>query len=159
MDDPRPAPERKPLTVRKRVGLSLVKENLVDAQEIARLKPLLLQAWNRNDPPANEQERDSRFISDVYECRTPGKLYVIRTEMPNETRKRWQSRMTEDNSHHSAIVSNHWHSQAVTAYDLAVSESIAWSEQEKNFYDYICEVADWRIKVKNPRDPNMQPQD
>ena len=42
------------------------------------------------------------------------------------------------------------HSQDVTAYDLAVAEPVPWSEEEKRFYDYVCEVADWRIKVPNP---------
>ena len=70
-------------------------------------------------------------------------------------RREWQSR-TEANSYHSAIVLNDWHSRAVTAYDLAVGKPIPWTETEKNFYDYLCEVADWRIKVEQAERPRVR---
>jgi hypothetical protein len=158
VDDPRPLSDRKPLWPEKRMGASLVKERLADTKEIERVKALLLQVWKRNDPPLNEEEGKSRAIIDVYDCPAPGKLAIVRTETPDETRKRWQTEKTDENSHHSSIVSNHWHSQAVTAYDLAVVKPIMWTEQEKKFYAYLCEVADWRIKVPTPNNPKARPQ-
>ncbi|HWQ07916.1 MAG TPA: DUF3274 domain-containing protein, partial [Holophaga sp.] len=87
-----------------------------------------------------------------------GRLWVCYDESPDETRSRLQRTGSTENSFHSAIVSNHWHSQAVTAYDLAVSSTIWWSKSEKDFYDYLCEVADWRIKVPNPDNLKQMPQ-
>jgi hypothetical protein len=87
-------------------------------------------------------------IVSILEVKTlgTGRLWVRYQATPDGIRKHQQSLELDDNSYHSAIVSNHWHSQMVTAYDLALGEPIFWSDKEQKFYNYICEVADWRIK-------------
>lgn len=89
--------------------------------------------------------------------RPTGRLWLRYEESPNETRRRLQTTGETENSFHSSIVSHPWHSQAVTAYDLAVSTPIRWSEREKKFYEYVCLVADWRIKSREPSNPNVPP--
>lgn len=89
--------------------------------------------------------------------RPTGRLWLRYEESPNETRRRLQTTWETENSFHSSIVSHPWHSQAVTAYDLAVSTPIRWSEREKKFYEYACLVADWRIKSREPGNPNVPP--
>ena len=110
-------------------------------------------AWrdilNRGKPLAQQTPYVIQVVEIQDEQGRSSRLRVHRKETPDETRQRWQSKKMDENSHHSSIVSNHWHSQAVTAYDLALGRPIPWTEEEKKFYAYLCEVADWRIKTKN----------
>ena len=147
IDDPRPVPERKPLTVEKRQGLSLVKETVFDTQEIERVKDLVLQDWLRRMPPLNDAEAKTRTVWQVYDNAGPGKLLILRTETPEEARYRWQHERIAD-SYHSAIVGNPNHSKYVAAYDLALGAPIKETEEEAKFRIYLCIVADWR--KKNP---------
>ena len=75
------------------------------------------------------------------------KLFITRPETPNEARLRHQ-RSTSSRSFHSAIwasAANHAH---VTAYDISVGQGRAVSD--KDFYAYLCAVADWRLKEPPP---------
>ena len=116
-------------------------------------------AWrdilNRGKPLEQQTPYVIQVVELEDELGRSSRLRVYRTETPDETRKRWQSKRMDENSHHSSIVSNPWHSQAVTAYDLALGRPIAWTEEEKKFYAYLCEVADWRIKTA---DPELRPE-
>ena len=131
--DPRPAGERVPMA---------------QAGEHEALRRML----NRGKAPEARMDR----ILDVAEA-GEGKLLVRYRPSPEWLRLHWQRDVSEANSGHSSIVLSPRHSQDVTAYDLAVAEPVPWSEEEKRFYDYVCEVADWRIKVPNPTDPADRP--
>jgi hypothetical protein len=102
----------------------------------------LRRAWNKGKVPEDAMDR-------IYEVMDQGgdKLLIQYRPTPEGVRREWQNR-TETNSYHSSIVLNDWHSRAVTAYDLAVAKPVLWTETEKKFYKYLCEVADWRIKSK-----------
>jgi hypothetical protein len=78
-----------------------------------------------------------------------GKVQIIRSETPNEARKRLmetpRDQLTKDNalSFHSAIPANPEHSRRAVAYDLAIGQ--ARSIDDEAFYTYLCRVADWRL--------------
>ena len=145
LDDPRPADRREPLCP----------PLLIPPGHWDPLRDLL----NRGKPP-EQQFREIRYAREIMdEGGAPtGRILVGRDETPDEIRQRWQHEGLEENSRHSAIVAHPWHSQTVTAYDLAVTTSIIWTEKEERFYAYLCEVADWRIKVDKPGDPGARPQ-
>ena len=117
--------------------------------------PYDYEAWREILNRGKSKEQQTPYVCQVIELEDEqgrtSRLRVYRTETPDETRKRWQSQQNDENSHHSSIVSNHWHSQAVTAYDLSLGKPIPWTEGEQRFYKYLCEVADWRIKARNPK--------
>jgi hypothetical protein len=138
IDDPRPVDKRVPLCP------SL----FIPPGHWESLKEML----NRGKTP-EQQFQHIRYANEIMDPQNQptGRILVGRDETPDETRLRWQSREMDENSYHSSIVSNHWHSQAVTAYDLALGRPIPWTEKEKKFYAYICEVADWRIKASGPQ--------
>lgn len=64
-------------------------------------------------------------------------------ESPNESRLRWQREVSPRSFHSSIIGSAKNHSQ-VTAYDVAIGSGKASSDPQ--FYEYLCAVADWRVK-------------
>ena len=109
------------------------------------------RAWNKGRAPEEAMGR-------IYEASDQGggNLLIQYRPTPEGMRREWQSR-TEANSYHSSIVLNDWHSRAATAYDLAVAKLIRWTEKEQKFDDYLCLVADWRIRVKEPSNPNIPP--
>jgi hypothetical protein len=130
LDDPRPADEWQ-------LPLAQTGDN-------PRLRDLL----NRGRP-----SEDLMVLIHEVLTKGPGRLLVNYLPTPEGIRKYWQSEKVEENSYHSSIVSNHYHSQMVTAYDLALGEPIFWSDKEENFNTYICELADWRIKSTDPPKP------
>ena len=74
---------------------------------------------------------------------SPPTILINRTETPDEARFRWQHQYVP-RSFHGAIFggqSNHRH---VTAYDVAIGSGKASSDPA--FYQYLCAVADWRLK-------------
>lgn len=73
----------------------------------------------------------------------PLKVLIERTETPNEARKRWQQ-TTVPRSFHSAIYGGRKNHSQVTAYDVAIGGGKAVSDPL--FYQYLCAVADWRLK-------------
>ncbi|WP_251373784.1 DUF3274 domain-containing protein [Janthinobacterium sp. JC611] len=78
--------------------------------------------------------------------RHPGggdRLLVDREETPNEARKRWQNEVSSK-SFHGAIIGNAENHRNVTAYDVAIGSGKASSDPL--FYQYLCAVADWRLK-------------
>jgi hypothetical protein len=77
----------------------------------------------------------------------PPKLLIERTETPNEARLRWQ-KSTTARSFHSAIYGGRKNHSQVTAYDVAIGGGKA--PTDPLFYQYLCAVADWRLK--EPRD-------
>ncbi|WP_425402737.1 effector protein Tle3 domain-containing protein [Janthinobacterium psychrotolerans] len=100
------------------------------------------QAWNLNKP-VEDQCRLLRI------SRYPGggdRLYIVREETPNEARKRWQHEVSPK-SFHGAIIGNAENHRHVTAYDVAIGGGKASSDPR--FYEYLCAVADWRLKTND----------
>ena len=135
VDDPRPVNERKAIIHSDQY--EPIRWKLNDGKPKGQQVPAIIDMYT----PTNEQGVPT------------GKLMISRNETPDETRHRLQNYGTSENSHHSSIVSNPWHSQSVTAYDLALGRPIPWTEKEKKFYDYLCEAADWRVKACNSGAP------
>ena len=106
----------------------------------------------------SEDRTDQFDVEDAYSL-PDGTLMLTRTESPNEARKRWQ-KVAEDNSYHSAIMTNSEHHRQATAYDLAVGIASGskkkWVqervEDDQAFLKYLCRVADWRVKKKYQSD-------
>lgn len=103
-------------------------------------------------PDGSEDHTDQFDVKDAWTL-PDGTLMITRTETPNEARKRWQ-RMTELNSYHSAIVTSREHHRQATAYDIAVGigsgTAKEWMKErqadDRAFLDYLCRVADWRLR-------------
>ena len=108
---------------------------------------LIAKHINTNATTAS-QHRD---VQAVYACvdtkatpwRLTGKLLVRCKESADECRLRWQH-ATVSRSFHSAIFGSQHNHEHVTAYDLAIGQGKAVSDP--NFRDYLCAVADWRLK-------------
>jgi hypothetical protein len=106
----------------------------------------LTEKLNRDKDNADKCE-----VKNVYVClefgfdrpRNPPKLLIERTETPNEARKRWQ-KTTVSRSFHSAIYGGRKNHSHVTAYDVAIGGGKA--PTHPLFYQYLCAVADWRLK-------------
>lgn len=72
-----------------------------------------------------------------------GNVWANVQESPNEARLRWQ-REVSAKSFHSSIIGNMKNHSQVTAYDVAIGSGKASSDPQ--FYEYLCAVADWRVK-------------
>ena len=72
-----------------------------------------------------------------------GNVWANVQESPNEARLRWQ-REVSAKSFHSSIIGNMKNHSQVTAYDVAIGSGKASSDPR--FYEYLCAVADWRVK-------------
>lgn len=72
-----------------------------------------------------------------------GKLKISVQESPNEARRRWQHELSAK-SFHGSIIGNKENHRQVTAYDVAIGGGTAASDPD--FYLYLCDVADWRLK-------------
>ena len=72
-----------------------------------------------------------------------GNVWANVQESPNEARLRWQ-REVSAKSFHSSIIGNMKNHRQVTAYDVAIGSGKASSDPQ--FYEYLCAVADWRVK-------------
>ncbi|MBL8435384.1 MAG: DUF3274 domain-containing protein [Zoogloea sp.] len=77
------------------------------------------------------------------------KLFITRPETPNEARLRHQ-KSTSSRSFHSAIWASKANHAKVTAYDIAIGRGQAVTDKE--FYAYLCAVADWRLKEPRKND-------
>jgi pimeloyl-ACP methyl ester carboxylesterase len=77
----------------------------------------------------------------------PIKLLVHRTETAKEARLRWQHARVA-RSFHGAVYGGSKNHQYVTAYDVAIGGGTATTHPL--FYDYLCAVADWRLKNPPP---------
>jgi hypothetical protein len=73
----------------------------------------------------------------------PPMLYILRTETTLEARLRWQKTRVP-RSFHGAIYSGSQNHRNVTAYDVAIGGGKA--PTHPLFYQYLCAVADWRLK-------------
>lgn len=91
-------------------------------------------------------------VLSVYACSTSQnafrplstpKILVKRTETGREARLRWQQK-TVPRSFHGAIFGSQANHRNVTAYDVAIGGGKASSDP--SFYDYLCQVADWRLQ-------------
>ena len=88
-----------------------------------------------------------------------GNVLIHRTETPDEARLRWQ-KAQGGRSFHGAIFGGAANHRQVTAFDIAIGGGKAASDPL--FYQYLCAVADWRLKrgtVKRPRASIMQWED
>ncbi len=74
-------------------------------------------------------------------------LLVKRKETPDEARLRWQKEVSPK-SFHGAIFGDKANHANVTAYDIAIGGGLASSHPI--FYEYLCAVADWRLKKGKP---------
>ena len=72
-----------------------------------------------------------------------GNVWANIQESPNEARLRWQHEVSAK-SFHSSIIGNVKNHSQVTAYDVAIGSGKASSDPQ--FYEYLCAVADWRVK-------------
>ena len=72
-----------------------------------------------------------------------GNVWANIQESPNEARLRWQHEVSAK-SFHSSIIGNVKNHSQVTAYDVAIGSGEASSDPQ--FYEYLCAVADWRVK-------------
>ncbi|WP_443089817.1 effector protein Tle3 domain-containing protein [Zoogloea sp.] len=80
---------------------------------------------------------------------TRHRLHITRPETPNEARLRHQ-KSTSSRSFHSAIWASKANHAKVTAYDIAIGRGQAVTDKE--FYAYLCAVADWRLKKPTPNE-------
>lgn len=105
-------------------------------------------------------------VGQVYTCytgtfspRASGKLLVKRRETPTEVRRRFQSAPSTAHlsarSFHSAIWASAANHQNVTAYDLAIGFGSA--VDDPGFRDYLCAVADWRLKRLGKKGERARP--
>jgi hypothetical protein len=91
----------------------------------------------------NPADPDNKFTV-VRAVRQPdGKVIAVVQESPNDARRRWQHELSEK-SFHSAIFDSAANHRNVTAYDVAIGSGKASSHRQ--FYAYLCAVADWRLK-------------
>lgn len=111
-----------------------------------------------------KSETDLTDVLQVFDCvgnnaalkRYEGKLLVHRTETPDEARLRWQQ-ASGPRSFHGAIFGGIENHRQVTAYDMAIGGGKAVTDPL--FYQYLCAVADWRLKqgkTERPRPSIMQ---
>ena len=87
-------------------------------------------------------------VVQVFSCQGPDllptkQLLVKRKETPDDARLRWQKEVSPK-SFHGAIFGSKANHANVTAYDVAIGGGLASSHPI--FYDYLCAVADWRLK-------------
>ena len=110
-----------------------------------------LEHWYNTDKlRARSAQQEIRIIeAALVSDRRVRLVRLVRRESPDEARRRWQSQEVENDSYHSAIVTNHDLSRDVTAYDLAVGKAEAIDDDA--FYAYLCLIADWRVKNANDR--------
>lgn len=79
----------------------------------------------------------------IYVPTTPQKILIRRTETWSEARLRWQQQIVP-RSFHGAIFGGLANHRNVTAYDVALGGGKASSDPA--FYEYLCQVADWRLQ-------------
>ena len=88
-------------------------------------------------------------VRNVYLCLDPhsrstkGIGYLVEhDELPDQARLRWQNSFTPK-SYHSAIIGSKANHRDVTAYDVSIGGGK--SVTNKDFCEFLCAVADWRI--------------
>ena len=129
--DPRPAPARPAGYYDDPTWQSLGRNQLADVQALL-----------------NKGKAEGDQIKLSYAGTRAGrKLFITRPETPNEARLRHQQ-STSSRSFHSAIWASKANHTKVTAYDIAIGQGRAVSD--KDFYAYLCAVADWRLKDPPP---------
>ncbi|NYE64070.1 hypothetical protein FHW58_005305 [Duganella sp. 1224] len=91
-------------------------------------------------------------VLEVYACSaplytfsptSPQRILIKRTETWDEARLRWQQQVVP-RSFHGAIFGGQANHRNVTAYDVAIGCGKASSDRA--FYEYLCQVADWRLQ-------------
>jgi hypothetical protein len=101
---------------------------------------------------SGRQPGDCCDVLEVYACSaslvnyialSPQKLLIRRTETGEEARLRWQQEVVP-RSFHGAIFGGQANHRNVTAYDVAIGGGRASSDP--SFYEYLCQVADWRLQ-------------
>jgi hypothetical protein len=128
VDDPRPEPDRR--SVHDYGPFSPAAHKQVE------------QALNLGKAPGDwrKLERVARYPQGG------DQLYIDALETPNAARKRWQHEISPK-SFHGAIIGNAENHRHVTAYDVAIGGGKASSDPR--FYEYLCAVADWRLKTND----------
>ncbi len=121
--------------------------------------------FNAGKEPADQTAE----VGEIYTCYTRGgfftregpddKLLIKRLETPTEVRRRYQSAPSSAHlsarSFHSAIWASAANHQNVTAYDLAIGFGSA--VDDPGFREYLCAVADWRLKRPDPATKSNRP--
>lgn len=103
----------------------------------------LTEAYNTARIPGKMSPDDAYRI--VAAIRKPdGTIFATIQESPNAARKRWQNEVSPK-SFHSVIFGSRKNHRHVTAYDLSIGSGKAASDPK--FFDYLCAVADWRLKI------------
>lgn len=105
----------------------------------------------------DKENEDKYEVKNVYVCLeigferpvNPPMLLIERTETASEARLRWQ-KASVSRSFHSTIFGGRENHSQVTAYDVAIGGGKAPSHPL--FYQYLCAVADWRLKKPNLKD-------
>ncbi|MES2297041.1 MAG: DUF3274 domain-containing protein [Pseudomonadota bacterium] len=77
----------------------------------------------------------------------PTRLLIRRSETATEARLRWQNADVA-RSFHGAIYGGKRNHREVTAYDVAIGGGNA--PTHPLFYEYLCAIADWRLKDPTP---------
>jgi hypothetical protein len=119
------------------------------AQELPDLERRRIEvAYNKaKNPDGTNPDNKYRILRAI---RQPdGKVMATVQESPNDARRRWQNEVGEK-SFHSVIFDSATNHRNVTAYDLSIGSGKASSHPE--FYAYLCDVADWRLKQPVRRD-------
>jgi len=89
----------------------------------------------------------------VFKQTIPPKILIKRMETPDEARYRWQQQIVP-RSFHGAIIGGQGNHRNVTAYDVAIGGGKASSDPA--FYQYLCNVADWRLqKIEGNKRPSV----
>ena len=121
--------------------------------------------FNQGKEPAGQ----TADVEKIYTCYTRpgflrsaspnGQVLIKRKETPTEVRRRFQSAQSSAHlsarSFHSAIWASAANHQNVTAYDLAIGFGSAVDDPE--FRNYLCAVADWRVKRPDPTQKSPRP--
>ncbi|MGZ3182147.1 MAG: T6SS effector phospholipase Tle3 domain-containing protein [Telluria sp.] len=117
------------------------------------LLPALQDAVNKNKKPGTKFYVRKAYVcvgdSSLPKLGRPLELLVRRSETGDEARLRWQHAQVP-RSFHSAIYGGRRNHSYVTAYDIAIGRGSAVTHPQ--FYQYLCAVADWRMKEQ--RDPS-----
>lgn len=105
-------------------------------------------AYNKEKQPLNDNpDNNFRIVRAVRN--TDGRVMATIQESPNTARLRWQNELSAK-SFHSVIFASRENHRQVTAYDVAIGSGKASSDPA--FYAYLCAVADWRLKMPDPKE-------
>ncbi|HKT97925.1 MAG TPA: DUF3274 domain-containing protein [Paraburkholderia sp.] len=76
---------------------------------------------------------------------TPGKIWLIRKETPNEAKLRWMNEHQGDSSYHSAVMSGEENHRNATAFDVSLGQAKVLDDADRA--EALRAIADWRNSI------------